>query len=110
MFHVRDWGWPVHADLRAAGSHECYVILSGDDARGLGKSSVACLFDLCGWREGYRAVRGGDDSESACGAVVVYGARVVPCGAQARTVYQRGQLVRQALLGDGRQTRLRARE
>ena len=51
----------------------------------------------------------GADSESACGAVAVYGARVVPCGAQARTVYQRGQMMRQALLGDARQTRSRAR-
>ena len=41
-------GWPVHADARAAGSHECYVVLLGDDDGGLGKSSGACLFDLCG--------------------------------------------------------------
>ena len=86
-----------------------YVILSGDDDGGLRKFSGGCLFDLCVWREGYPAVRGRADSESACAAVVVHGARVVPCGAQARTVCQRGQIVRQTLLGDGRQTRPKAR-
>ena len=38
-----------------------------------------------------------------------YGARVVPCSAQARTVFQRDEMVRQTLLEDGRQTRPRAR-
>ena len=31
-------------------------------------------------------VREGADSESACGFVAVYGAQIVPCGAQTRTV------------------------
>ena len=54
-------------------------------------------------------IRGGADSESECGAVVVHGARVVPRGTLARTVCQRGQMVRQAMLEDGRHTRPRAR-
>ena len=39
----------------------------------------------------------------------MYEARFVSCGAQARTVCQIGQMVRHALLGDGRQTQPRAR-
>ena len=44
IFYVRGWGWPVHADARAAESHECYVILSGDGDGGLGNLvGRACL-------------------------------------------------------------------
>ena len=69
----------------------------------------ACLIYVDDVKVIGRCGRGGADSESACGAVAVYGAWIVPCGAQARTVCQISQMVRQALLGDGRQTRPRAR-